>query len=322
MKAIAQDRYGSTDVLAFQDIPVPTPKDGEVLLRVRAAGVDPGVWHLMTGQPYLLRLMGFGLRRPKVAVRGRDVAGVVEAVGPGVTGFQPGDAVFGTAEGSFAEYVCARADRLAAKPANLTFEQAAAMPISAGSALQGLRDAGRIRAGQHVLITGAGGGVGSFAVQLAKEFCAQVTAVCGPERVELVRSLGADRVIDRSRQDFVDGTRYDLILDNSGLCALAHLRRALTPTGTLVIVGGEGSGRWFGGIDRVLRAALWSPLLKQNLRGLFTTERATDFALLGELAEEGKLTPALDRTFPLAETAAAIRYLHEGKARGKVVISV
>ncbi|MGO1050971.1 NAD(P)-dependent alcohol dehydrogenase [Crossiella sp. CA198] len=322
MKAIAQDRYGSADVLAFQDIPVPTPKDGEVLLRVRAAGVDPGVWHLMTGQPYLLRLLGFGLRRPKVAVRGRDVAGVVEAVGSGVTGFQPGDAVFGTAEGSFAEYVCARADRLAAKPANLTFEQAAAMPISAGTALQGLRDAGRIRAGQHVLITGAGGGVGSFAVQLAKEFCAQVTAVCGPERVELVRSLGADRVIDRSQQDFVDGTRYDLILDNSGLCSLAHLRRALTPAGTLVIVGGEGAGRWFGGTDRVLRATLWSLLLKQNLRGLFATERAADFALLGELAEEGKLTPALDRTFPLSETAVAIRHLHEGKARGKVVISV
>ncbi|MCK2238059.1 MULTISPECIES: NAD(P)-dependent alcohol dehydrogenase [unclassified Crossiella] len=322
MKAIAQNRYGSTDVLALQDIPVPTPKDGEVLLRVRAAGVDPGVWHLMTGQPYLLRLMGFGLRRPKVAVRGRDVAGVVEAVGSGVTGFQPGDAVFGTAEGSFAEYVCARADRLAAKPANLTFEQAAAMPISAGSALQGLRDAGRIRAGQHVLITGAGGGVGSFAVQLAKEFCAQVTAVCGPERVELVRSLGADRVIDRSQADFIDGTRYDLILDNSGLCSLAHLRRALTPAGTLVIVGGEGAGRWFGGIDRVLRALLWSLVLKQNLRGLFATERAADFALLGELAEEGKLTPALDRTFPLSETAAAIKHLHDGKARGKVVISV
>ncbi|MGW0518809.1 NAD(P)-dependent alcohol dehydrogenase [Crossiella sp. NPDC003009] len=322
MKAITQDRYGSTDVLALKDIPTPEPGAGEVLLRVRAAGVGPDVWHLMTGLPYLVRLAGFGLRRPKVAVRGRDVAGVVESVGAGVTGFRAGDAVFGTGAGSFAEYTCARADQLAVKPANLSFEQAAAMPISGGTALQGLRDLGQVRAGQQVLVTGAGGGVGSFAVQLAKEFGARVTGVCGPSRTELVRSLGADRVVDRSKADFVDGTRYDLVLDTAGRRPLAQLRRALTPGGTLVIVGGEGAGRWFGGTDRVLRAALLSPLIGQRLRGLFSSERGADFAFLGGLAGEGKLTPVLDRVFPLAEAAKAIRHVHEGHPLGKVVISI
>ncbi|MCO1578339.1 NAD(P)-dependent alcohol dehydrogenase [Crossiella sp. SN42] len=322
MKAITQDRYGSTDVLAFKDIPIPEPGADEVLLRVRAAGVGPDVWHLMTGLPYLVRLAGFGLRRPKVAVRGRDVAGVVESVGAGVTGFRAGDAVFGTSAGSFAEYACARADQLAVKPANLSFEQAAAMPVSGGTALQGLRDLGQVRAGQQVLVTGAGGGVGSFAVQLAKEFGARVTGVCGPSRTELVRSLGADRVIDRSTADFVDGTRYDLVLDTAGGQPLAQLRRALTPGGTLVIVGSEGAGRWFGGTDRVLRAALLSPLIGQRLRGLFSSERGADFAFLAGLAGEGKLTPVLDRVFPLAEAAKAIQYVHEGHPLGKVVISI
>jgi NADPH:quinone reductase-like Zn-dependent oxidoreductase len=241
MKAIVQDRYGAADVLELREIDQPVPTDDEVLVRVEAAGVDAGVWHLMTGLPYLVRLFGFGLRRPKVGVRGRDVAGRVEAVGKEVTRLRPGAAVFGICEGSFAEYACVREDKAAPKPASLSFEQAAAVPISALTALQGLRDKGQVKPGQKVLIIGAAGGVGSFAVQLAKAFGAEVTGVCSTTKADLVRSIGADHVVDYTRDDFADGARHwDLILDTAGDRSLSHLRRALTPRGTLVIVGVKG----------------------------------------------------------------------------------
>jgi NADPH:quinone reductase-like Zn-dependent oxidoreductase len=324
MKAIVQDTYGAPDVLEFSDIDKPLVRDGDVLLRVQGAGLDPGVWHLMTGLPYLVRIMGFGLRQPKVRIRGRDVSGRVEAVGKNVTRFHPGDEVFGTCEGSFADYVCAREDRLAPRPANLTFEQAAAVPISGLTALQGLRDAGKVQPGQKVLIIGAAGGVGTFAVQLAKAFGAEVTGVCSTTKVDLVRSIGADHVIDYTCDDFADGVRrYDLILDTAGNRSLSHLRRALASRGTLVIVGGEGGGRWLGGFDRqILRAPMLSPFVSQTLRPLISKERREDLLVLKELIEAGKVTPIIDRTYPLSEVPEAIRYLQGGHARGKVVITV
>jgi NADPH:quinone reductase-like Zn-dependent oxidoreductase len=323
MKAIVQDAYGSPDVLELKDIDQPVAADDGLLVRVHAAGIDPGVWHLMTGMPYLVRIMGYGLRVPKSRVPGIDAAGRVEAVGKDVTRFQPGDEVFGTCSGSFAEYARARESKLAPKPANLTFEQAAAVPVSACTALQGLRDKGNLQPGQKVLITGAGGGVGTFAVQLAKAFGAEVTGVCSTTKTDLVRSIGADEVIDYTRDDFADGVRrYDLILDTAGRRSLLHLRRALTPKGTLVIIGGEGGGRWFGGFDRSFRAGMLSPLVRQKLRMLISTERQEDLQFLSELMEARKVTPVIDRTYPLAEVPNAIRYLHEGRARGKVVITV
>ncbi len=323
MKAITQDRYGSADVLALKEIDKPVAQDDEVLVRVHAAGVDAGVWHLMAGEPYLIRVMGYGLRRPKAPIRGLDVAGLVEAVGKDVTQFQPGDEVFGTCDGSFAEYACAHEDKLAPMPANLTFEQAAAVPISAFTALQGLRDKGQIQPGHKVLIIGAAGGVGSFAVQLAKSFGAEVSGVCSTTKVDLVRSIGADHVIDYTRDDLADGVEfYDLILDTAGNRSLSHLRRALTPRGTLVIVGGEGGGRWFGGIDRQLRALLLSPFVRQRLLMFISTENKEDLLVLKELIEAGKVTPVIDRTYPLSETPDAIGYLAQGHARGKVVITV
>jgi NADPH:quinone reductase-like Zn-dependent oxidoreductase len=325
IKAIVQDAYGSADVLKLREIDKPEPNDGEVLLRVHAAGVDPGVWHLMTGRPYLVRAMGFGLRAPKVRVRGRDVAGVVESIGGNVTRFKVGDEVFGTAEGSFAEYVCAREDRLAPKPANLSFEQAAAVPISGLTALQGLRDAGKIEAGRKVLIIGAAGGVGSFAVQIAKAFGAEVTGVCSTNKIDLVRSLGATNVIDYTREDFADGSRrYDVILDTAGNRSLTQLRRALAAKGTLVIVGGEGGGgRWLGGFDRqIFRAPLLSIFVGQTLRPLVSTESVKDLLALKELIEARKVAPVIDRTYPLSQAPDAIRYLAEGHARGKIVVTV
>ena len=324
MKAIVQDRYGAADVLDLQEIDQPVPADHELLVRVEAAGVDAGVWHLMTGLPYLVRVMGYGLRTPKVGIRGRDVAGRVEAVGTNVTRFRPGDEVFGICDGSFAEYVCARPDKLAPKPANLTFEQAAAVPISALTALQALRDTGTVQPGQTVLIIGAAGGVGSFVVQLAKAFGAKVTGVCSTTKLDLVRSIGADEVIDYTREDFADGARHwDLIVDTAGRRSLSHLRRALTPRGTLVIVGGEGGGRWLGGFDRqILRAPAVSAFSRQRLRPLVSKERSEDLLVLKELCEAGKVTPVIDRTYPLREVPEAIRYLEEGHARGKVVIRV
>ena len=323
MKAVVQDVYGSADVLQLKDVEVPGIGSGDVLVRVHAAGVDPGVWHLMTGLPYLVRLMGFGLRTPRTRVRGSDVAGRVEAVGSKVTAFRPGDEVFGTCEGSFAEYARAAEDRLAPKPANLTFEQAAAVPVSATTALQGLRDRGGVQAGQNVLVIGAAGGVGAFAVQIARALDARVTGVCGPTKADLVRTLGADRVIDYTREDFIEEhQRYDVILDTAGNRPLSRLRRALAPRGTLVIVGGEGGGRWLGGTDRQIRALLLSPFVRQRLRPLAATERREDLLFLKDLIEAGKVTPAIDRTYPLAQAGDAIRYLAAGHAQGKVVIEV
>src|SRR6202166_2715269 len=276
MKAIVQDVYGSSDTLRFGDIEMPVIGQDEVLVRVQAAGVDPGVWHLMTGRPYLVRLMGMGLRRPKVRVRGRDLSGVVEAVGSRVTRFRPGDAVYGvTTVGSFAEYARSRESDLARKPANLTFEQAAAVPLSGMTALQGLRDVGRLQTGQHVLVIGAAGGVGSFAVQLAHAFGARVTGTCSTAKTDLVRSIGADEVIDYTREE-VDGrgARFDLILDTAGRRPLSLLRRAVAPHGILAIVGGEGGDRWLGGFDRqILRAPLQSVFSGQRLRAVTAKAR-------------------------------------------------
>ena len=323
MKAIVQDIYGSPDVLQLKEIDKPVVGDDEVLVRVDAAGVDQGVWHLMAGLPYLVRVAGVGLRAPKNPVRGVDVGARVEAVGENVIQFQPGDEVFGTCRGSFAEYASARADQLAPKPANLTFEQAAAVPVSGCTALQAVRDRGKVRPGQRVLIIGAGGGVGTFAVQLAKAFGAEVTGVSSTTKVELVRSIGADRVIDYTRQDFAnDRNRYDVILDIAGNRSLSHLRRALTREGTLVLVGGEGGGRWLGGVDRTLRALVLSAFVRQKLSTWVATQPKEDLETLHELLEAGKVTPVVDRTFPLSEVPEAIRYLRDGRAHGKVVITV
>ncbi|HEX6233747.1 MAG TPA: NAD(P)-dependent alcohol dehydrogenase [Jiangellaceae bacterium] len=323
MKAIVQDTYGAPDVLVMRDVPRPQPGDGELLVRIHAAGVDAGVWHLTAGMPYFVRLMGFGLRRPKVAVRGMDFAGRVEAVGTNVTGFAIGDEVYGTCDGSFAEYAVADPQRVAHAPANLTPEQAATVPVSGVTALKAVRQAGQVQPGQRVLVTGAGGGVGTYAVQLAKHFGGRVTGVCSTAKTDLVRSIGADEVIDHTNADFTStGQRYDVIIDTAGRRRLSHLRRALAPEGTLVIVGGEGGGRLFGGFDRTLRAALLSRFVKQRLRALISTERTADLKTLAELIEAGAVTPAIDRTFPLSEAARAVQYLHDGRALGKLVVTV
>lgn len=323
MKAIMQDVYGSAGVLELRDIARPEPGDGEVLLRVKAAGVDQGVWHLMAGLPYLVRLFGYGLKKPKVPVRGREVAGVVEAVGTGVTRFAAGDEVYGTCDGSFAEYVCAKEDKLARKPLGISFEEAAAAPISGVTALQAVRDAGQVTVGQKVLILGAGGGVGSYAVQLAKAFGAEVTGVCSTGKVELVRSLGAGAVIDYTTSDIAGtGELYDLIIDTAGNRPLSFLRRLLVPKGTLVIVGGEGGGKLTGGLERSLGAPLVSLFSGRKFKGLAAKETHLDLEALASLIESGSVKPAVDRIFPLAEAPAAIQYLREGRARGKVVIRV
>ena len=322
MKAIVHDTYGSPDVLKLRDIDKPGVGDHDVLVRVHAAGVSPGARHLMTDLPHLIRL-GSGLRKPKNRVAGEDVAGRVEAVGKDVTQFQPGDEVFGTCNGSFAEYACAREDKFVGKPADLTFEQAAAVPDSAVTALEGLRDAGKVKSGQRVLIIGAAGGVGTFAVQIAKAFGAEVTGVCSTTETDLVRSIGADHAIDYTREDFANRRQhYDVILDAAGNRSLSHLRRALSPQGTLVIIGGEGGGRWFG-VGRQLLALMLSPFVRQKLRSLFSMERSReDLRFLKKLIESGKVTPVIDMTYPLSKVPEAIRYLEEGYARGKVVITV
>jgi NADPH:quinone reductase-like Zn-dependent oxidoreductase len=326
MKAITQDRYGDLDVLDFRDIDQPVPEDNEVLVRVHAAGLHRGDWHVMTGLPYLIRIVvpTLGLRRPKVPVLGMDVAGTVEAVGSNVTRFQPGDEVFGWCDGAFAEYATAPEDQLAAKPAALSFEQAAVVATSGFAALQGLRDVGQVQPGQQVLVIGAAGGVGSFAVQLAKEFGAHVTGVASTAQVELVRSIGADQVIDYTREDVTDGSRHwDLILDCAGRRTLSQLRRALSPTGMLVIVGGEGGGRWLGGFDRNLRAVALSRLVGQRLRMLSSKPRQEDLQVLRELLEAGKVTPVIGRTYPLVEVPEAIRQMVEVRGGGgKIVITV
>ena len=321
MRAIVQDRYGDADVLRQDQIAIPRITGNEVLVRVHAAGVDRGTWHLMTGTPYLLRL-AFGLRGPKNPVLGRDVAGVVEAVGPAVTAFKAGDEVYGVAPGSFAEYAVAREDKLARKPANLSFEQAAVVPISALTALDALT-IGRIKAGQHVLITGASGGVGSYAVQLAKAFGAEVTGVASTQKLDLVRSLGADHVIDYTQQDFAaTGNRYDLIIDIAGNPTLSRLRRALTATGTAVITGGEDGGGLTGGMNRQLRGLILSLFVRQRITMFVNKESGSDLVRLTELIEAGKVTPSVDRTYPLDQAADALRHLAEGKVRGKVAIAI
>ena len=323
MKAIVRDSYGSAGVLELRAIDKPEIGDDEVLVRVRAAGVDQGVWHVMTGLPYPIRLAGYGLRAPKTPVLGADVAGVVEAVGNDVTRFQPGDEVFGIAKGSYAQYARARADRLAPKPANLPFEQAAVVAISGLTALQAVRDHGRVESGQKVLVIGASGGVGTYAVQLAKAFGAEVTGVCSTTKVDIVRSIGADHVIDYTRDDFAAGEqRYDVVVDIGGNSSLSRLRRALTRKGTLVIAGGETDGRWLGGSDRQVRALLLSPFVGQKLGTFVSRENHEDMIVLKELIQAGKITPIIDRTYPLSEVSAAIRYMREGRARGKLVITV
>ncbi len=323
MKAIVQDRYGSADVLEFRDIEEPVVGEDDVLVRVRAAGCGPDVWHLMTGMPYMARPM-IGLRRPKLPVLGWDVAGTVDAVGANVTGIEPGDEVMGTTKGSFAELAIAKAEDLVPKPANLTFEQAGAVPISGTTALRAVRDEGKVQPGQDVLVIGAAGGVGSLVVQIAKAYGAKVTAVCSTSKMDLVRSLGADDVIDYTLEDFADGSRHwDVIIDTAGRRPLSELRRALTPKGTLVIVGGDGGGRWTGGFLRgVVRAPIVSLFVSQRLRGLATKTERDDLLTLTELIEAGTLTPVIDRTYPLIEAPDAIRHLAEGHAAGKIVVTV
>ena len=321
MKAIVHRCYGSPDVIRLEDIPKPSPKDDEILVRVHAASVNPLDWHYLEGTPYMVRMDG-GFGKPEDPRLGVDFSGTVEAVGKGVTRFKPGDEVFGGKFGALAEYVAVREERaVALKPANISHEQAAAVAIAAITALQGLRDKGHLRAGQNVLVNGASGGVGTFAVQIAKSFGANVTGVCSTKNVELVRSIGADHVIDYTRADFADGRqRYDLILDIGGDSRLRRLRRALAPRGTLVIAGGEG-GRWTG-VGRQLRALMLSPLVRQRLTTYISGHRQADLEALRRMTEAGQVTPVIDQTWPLARAPGAIRHLQAGQARGKIAITI
>jgi NADPH:quinone reductase-like Zn-dependent oxidoreductase len=322
MRAVTQDRYGDADTLQLGELPVPTPGRGEVLVRVRAAAVDRGTVHLMTGTPMPVRL-AFGVRRPRTPTPGRDLAGVVVAVGEGVTRFVVGDEVFGTTgHGSLAEFTRAPERGLARKPAGLSFEAAAAVPVSAQTALQALR-VGRVTAGQTVLVVGASGGVGSYAVQLAKTFGAEVTGVASSTKTDLVMALGADHVVDYSREDLAAHDRvYDVVLDIGGNRPVSQLRRLLTDRGTLVIVGGEGGGRWLGGLERQLAAKALSPFVRQRLTTFVNKENGADLEILAELLQSGAVRPAIDQVFPLEATAKAIRHLEAGHARGKIVVSL
>jgi NADPH:quinone reductase-like Zn-dependent oxidoreductase len=321
MRAVTRDRFGTPDVLQLRHSAIPAPGEDEVLVGVHAAAVNPADSHATRGVPYIARLMGYGLLRPKHLVAGTDLAGRVDAVGASVTGFQPGDEVFGFASGAFAEYAAVPAHSLAAKPANLTFEQAAAVPTAACTALQGLRDRGHVRRGQRVLIVGASGGVGTFAVQIAKAFGAAVTGITSSRNVDLVRSTGADHVLDYTREDFAsNGQRYDLILDLVGNQPLSACRRALEPKGTLVVVGGS-NARSLTGMGRFARAALMSPLVRQSLRPLFAKQNPKDLAVLKDLIEAGKVLPVIDRAYALGDARDALRHVENGHARGKVVIT-
>ena len=323
MKAIVYRCYGSPAVVKLEDIAKPTPADDRVLVKVHAASVNPLDWHYMRGKPYIMRATaGFGA--PDDIRLGVDFAGTVEAVGKSVTRFKPGDEVFGDADGAFAEYVHVRENgALALKPANLTFEQAAAVPVAAITALQALRDKGKIQPGQKVLINGASGGVGTFAVQIAKAFGAEVTGVCSSRNLAMVRSIGADHVIDYTREDFTQGSlRYDLIVDNVGTHSLSEYRRVLNPQGALIMVGGPNEGRWLGPLSASLKAMLVAPFVSQKLVFILAKLKQDDLGVLRDLTQTGKLTPVIDRRYKLSETAEAIRYLEEGHARGKVVITL
>jgi NADPH:quinone reductase-like Zn-dependent oxidoreductase len=326
MRAIVQRAYGSDPaaVLRLEEVARPSPRRGEVLVEVAAASVDRGTWHLMAGRPQLMRLMGFGVRRPKALNPGRAFAGTVVEAGANVGELKPGDAVYGTCDGSFAEYVAAEVDKVAHKPRNLSFEDAAAVPVSAVAALQAVRDQADLEPGQRSLVIGASGGVGTFIVQLAKAHGGTVTGVASASKLDLVRQLGADQVIDYTQEDFADGHRtYDVVFDTGGNRPLSQVRRALAPSGTLVVVGGETDGKWLGGFSRNVRTMLLAPAVRgQHLRSLSSKENAADLETLRALFEEGKLSSAVHRTYPLAETPAAIRYLAEGRVRGKVVVSV
>jgi len=323
MKTIWQDRYGGEDTLTLRDTPAPEPGKDEVLVRVRAVSIDLGTRHLMTGLPLAVRL-GIGLRAPRQHVPGRALAGVVEAVGEGVTGFAPGDEVYGTAAGALAELAVVPVARLARKPASLDFAEAAAVPVSAPTALQGLRNVGRIEAGQSVLVIGASGGVGTYAVQLARALGAgRVDAVCSGAKADLVRSLGADDVIEYTRAEpGADGRRWDLVLDIAGNRPVATLRRLLTPRGTLVFVGGESGGRWTGGMHRQVGATALSPFVRHRLAMYVARENGRDLETLGELADAGRLRSVVDVPYPFEEAARAIARLDAGQARGKIVVTV
>src|ERR671917_715842 len=326
MKAMVNMKYGPPDVLELTEVERPTPKDDEVLLKVHAASVTPADCHLLRGAPYIGRLQ-LGLRYPKTRVLGCDVAGRVEAVGKNVTTLQPGDEAFGSpfmhGFGAFAERVSVSEDLLAPKPANLSFDQAAAVPLAASTALQGLRDHGRIEPGHKVLIIGASGGVGTFAVQIARAFDAEVTGVCSAKNVDMVRSLGAEHVIDYTQEDFTQsGQKYDLVFQLAGTRSPSECRRALTPQGTLVLSSGESEGRWIGPVARIIKALVLSPFVSQKMASFTVKPNKEDLQFLKQLIEAGKLTPVIDRTYPLSETPEAIRYIEEGHARGKVVIRV
>jgi NADPH:quinone reductase-like Zn-dependent oxidoreductase len=314
VKAVVQRRYGSA---VFGELDVPVPGPGEVLLEVRAAGVDMGTWHLLSGKPYLLRVIGFGFRGPKSPVPGRDVSGVVQGVGAGVTEFSVGDEVFGTCDGSFAEYAVAPVKQLARKPAGISFTEAAAVPISGGTALQGLRG---VQPGQRVLVLGAGGGVGSYGVQIAKALGAHVTGVCSTRKVELVRELGADEVVDYTVADFT-GT-YDLILACGGDRPFSRLRKASVPRGRIVLVGAETGGSVTGGFERSLASVALNPFISQKFVPLMSTERADVFEELRVMIEAGAVKPPVDRTFPLPEAVDAIEYVYSRRSRGKVVVTI
>jgi NADPH:quinone reductase-like Zn-dependent oxidoreductase len=323
MKAIVQHAYGSADALEFTDIKVPTVRDDEVLIRIRAAGLHIGDWHVMTGLPYMLRVVGFGFLAPKVKIRGMDVAGIVASVGKQVTEFRVGDSVFGTCQGSSAECARAPVKNLAPRPSNLTFEQAAVIPTSAFAALQALRNRGEIQRGQQVLIIGATGAVGNFAVQLAMAFGAEVTGVCGTAKTDALRALGINHVIDYNKEDFTKGDRrYDLVLETGGNRPLSDLRRVLKPNGILVLVGAEGGNRVLGSTGKWIHALLLSAFVRQRLRPLSTSPNQSDLLILKGLIEDGKLTPTIDRSFSLSEVPDAFRYLQRGLGVGKVVITV
>jgi NADPH:quinone reductase-like Zn-dependent oxidoreductase len=325
MKAIVQDSYGGPDVLHLEDIDTPQAGSGEVLISVRAASLFAGDWHNMAGMPLAFRPAA-GLTKPKIRVRGRDVAGRVEALGPGVSQFEVGDEVYGICDGAFAEYATVRAKKLAPKPTNLTFEEAATVPITGTTGLQAVRDHGKVHAGRSVLVIGAAGGVGSFALQIAKAFGGIVTGVCNTGQIEAVRSMGADAVVDYTREDFAElDPRYDVMLDTAGNRKLSVLRRALAPRGTLVIVGGEGGkGKLLGGFTRgTVRAPLLSLFSAQTMKGFLAKENAPDLVVLKEFIEAGKITPLIDRSFSLGDVPEAMRYLLEGRGRkGKIVITI